>query len=75
MQDMIIPFNQKFEWLIRSCVVGGGILIILSLVMMIYGVKLKKGKRYFCCWSMALIVSIFCVVVGFIFGMSGRYMA
>lgn len=75
MKNITLPYSRGLEQLIQILIIGGGILVILSIGMMIYGVMHKKCKRFCLCWGVVFTVSVLSLFLGLLFSTSGRYMA
>ena len=75
MKNITLPYSRELEQLIQIIIIGGGILVILSIGMLIYGIKHKKCKRFCLCWGAVLAVSVLSLFLGLLFSSSGRYMA
>ena len=70
-----LPYSRELEQLIQIIIIGGGILVILSIGMLIYGIKHKKCNRFCLCWGAVLAVSVLLLFLGLLCSSSGRYMA
>lgn len=75
MKNLTLPYSRGLELLIQILIVGGGILAILSICMLIHGIKHKKSKKFCICWGTVLAVSVLSLIFGLLFSTSGRYMA
>lgn len=75
MKSIILPYSRELEHLIQILIVGGGILVILSIGMLIYGIKHNKCKKFCLCWGAVLVISVLSLSLGLLFSKSGRYMS